>query len=98
MIVRRPFLCGDCEIGQLFKIFQFTGTPTSSDWSDVEKLPDYKPLFPKFHKPDYNELLKEFHPLERDFLIIMLTPDPKQRPLASTLLKHPYFTEVMPDN
>lgn len=98
MIVRRPFLCGDCEIGQLFKIFQLTGTPTAADWPDVEKLPDYKPLFPKFRKPDYNEFLKEFLPVERDFLLYMLTLDPKKRPMASTLKKHPYFSESFADN
>lgn len=41
---------GDSEIDQIFKIFQFHGTPTTSDWSNVQKLPDFKPTFPKFKK------------------------------------------------
>ena len=39
---------GDSQIDQIFKIFQFHGTPTPSDWSNIHKLPDFKPTFPKF--------------------------------------------------
>ena len=96
MIQRKPFLGGDCEIGQLFKIFQFTGTPTNVEWSDIEKLPDYKPLFPRFKKPNYIETLKEFLQVEIDILVQMLTLDPRKRPSAEQLLEHQYFKMNFP--
>lgn len=40
--------CGDSEIDQIFKIFQFFGTPTPAQWTNITNLPDFKPTFPKF--------------------------------------------------
>lgn len=91
MVLRKPLLKGDSEIGQLFKIFQFTGTPTTSDWEGLEQLENFKKSFPKFRTPDYKLLLPEFEPLELDLLLRMLTLDPKKRPSAADLLLHQYF-------
>ena len=33
---------GDCEISQLFKIFEFMGTPKEKDWPNVISLPYFK--------------------------------------------------------
>lgn len=39
---------GNSEIDQIFKIFQFHGTPTVKDWPSITELPDFKPTFPRF--------------------------------------------------
>ena len=46
MKIKEPLLKGDSEIGQIFKIFQFTGTPTDMEWKGVEQLECYKHTFP----------------------------------------------------
>lgn len=45
MLLGRPLFEGDCEIGQLFKIFQVLGTPNESIWPGVTSLPEYKNRF-----------------------------------------------------
>jgi serine/threonine protein kinase len=93
LFTKKPFLAGDSEIGQIFKIFQFTGTPTDAEWDGVENLPNYKPLFPKFKKPNYQELLKEkgMDDLEIDLLLKILILDPRKRMTAAAILQHDYF-------
>jgi hypothetical protein len=34
---KKPMFCGDSEIDQIFKIFQFHGTPTPAQWMNVRK-------------------------------------------------------------
>ena len=48
LVEKRPLFNGDSEIDQIFKIFQFHGTPTPSEWANIKKLPDFKPTFPRF--------------------------------------------------
>jgi len=36
MVHNKPFLIGDSEIDQIFKIFQHCGTPTEEEWQGVE--------------------------------------------------------------
>ena len=48
MAHKRPLFIGDCEIGQLMKIFEILGTPTKESWPGVFGLPDFKGRFPKF--------------------------------------------------
>ena len=48
LITKRPLFMGDCEIDQIFKIFQHHGTPTEISWPGVSKLKNYKVSFPKF--------------------------------------------------
>lgn len=42
MLMGKPLFEADCEIAQIFKIFQVMGTPTHSTWPDVESLKDFK--------------------------------------------------------
>lgn len=35
MIQKRPLFTGDSEIGQLFRIFRYLGTPNKESWPDV---------------------------------------------------------------
>jgi cyclin-dependent kinase 2 len=48
LVEKKPMFNGDSEIDQIFKIFQFHGTPTPSEWPNIYKLPDFKHTFPKF--------------------------------------------------
>eukprot|EP00009_Paramoeba_aestuarina_P013282 CAMPEP_0201539272 /NCGR_PEP_ID=MMETSP0161_2-20130828/69966_1 /ASSEMBLY_ACC=CAM_ASM_000251 /TAXON_ID=180227 /ORGANISM="Neoparamoeba aestuarina, Strain SoJaBio B1-5/56/2" /LENGTH=315 /DNA_ID=CAMNT_0047946569 /DNA_START=172 /DNA_END=1116 /DNA_ORIENTATION=- len=48
MVLKAPLFKGDCEIGQLYKIFQVFGTPTDRVWPGVTKLPEYRPFFPQW--------------------------------------------------
>jgi cyclin-dependent kinase 2 len=35
LIEKKPLFCGDSEIDQIFKIFQFHGTPTPAQWMNI---------------------------------------------------------------
>jgi len=39
---------GECEIDQIFKIFQYHGTPNEKNWPWVMDLPYMKSSFPAF--------------------------------------------------
>lgn len=54
-----PLFSGDSEIGQLFIIFQTTGTPNTNNYPDCLLLPDYKVTFPQWSKkPVENRIRK----------------------------------------
>lgn len=39
---------GDSEIDQLYRIFQYLGTPDERVWPGCTQLPDFKAIFPKW--------------------------------------------------
>ncbi|CAG8569171.1 9890_t:CDS:2 [Paraglomus occultum] len=93
MALRTPFLPGDSEIDQLFKIFKYLGTPDDVTWPGVSKLPDYKNVFPNWKSVP----LDKYIPLDADgidLLARMLVYDPGRRISAKQALQHPYFKEV----
>lgn len=47
-LLRRALFPGDSEIDQLFRIFRTLGTPDEKTWPGVSKLPDFKPVFPRW--------------------------------------------------
>lgn len=47
-IIKKPMFPGDSEIDQLYRIFQYMGTPTESVWPGCTLLPDFKSIFPKW--------------------------------------------------
>lgn len=51
-VEKKPLFQGDSEIDQIFKIFQFHGTPNNQVWPGVKDLPDFKTTFPKFKPVD----------------------------------------------
>lgn len=54
-----PLFTGDSEIGQLFLIFQTTGTPNpSTNWPGCVELPDWHPTFPQWRKKPVLDRLK----------------------------------------
>jgi len=72
LVEKKTLFVGDCEIDQIFKIFQVHGTPSNDLWPGVAQLPDFKPTFPQFKvrflpKPkDFALTFKNFDPLGLD--------------------------------
>jgi len=70
---------GDSEIDQIFKTFQFYGTPTTAVWPNIINLPDFKPTFPKFKGVNPETYFKNFDKVGLDLCMKMLQLDPKRR-------------------
>lgn len=94
MIEKRPLFNGDSEIDQIFKIFQFHGTPSPSEWPNAYKLPDFKPTFPKFKGVIPENHFKNFDKVGLDLCMKMLSIDPARRISMKEALKHPYFHDL----
>lgn len=94
MINKTPLFMGDSQIDQIYKIFQFSGTPDESIWPGISSYPDFKSSFPKF-KPNYSPLNSSgsdaFDESGIDLLLKMLEVNPMKRINASWALKHEYF-------
>ena len=74
-----PFIA-DCQLGQLFEIFQAFGTPCSETFPGLENLRDFRPKFPKFTgkglKQHLRDLVLEHEKhLRKDRLRDLLEPD-----------------------
>jgi serine/threonine protein kinase len=50
MIMKEPLFAGNCEIHQIYKIFQGLGTPDDRIWPGCEKFPDFKKNFPTWER------------------------------------------------
>ena len=94
MINRNPLFMGDSQIDQIYKIFQFAGTPDESIWPGISLYPDFKSTFPKF-KTNYgllnssnSNVLDEYG---FDLMLKMLEVNPMKRINATWALKHGYF-------
>lgn len=88
---RKPLFVGDSEIDQIFKIFQFHGTPNEKTWPGVSQIPDFKPTFPRFKPQDYKTNFKNMNSEAIDLLMRFIQMDPTKRISALEALKHPYF-------
>merc|ERR1712112_544244 len=92
MITRRPLFPGDSEIDQLFHIFRSLGTPTEEIWPGVTRLPDFKPVFPRWQPQDIHQVMPALLPEGgHDILSRLLTYNPAKRIAARLALKHPYL-------
>lgn len=98
LVEKKPLFCGDSEIDQIFKIFQFHGTPTPAQWMNIHNLPDFKPTFPKFKGVNPDVYFKNFDKVALDLCIKMLQLDPARRISMKEALKHPYFHDVRPED
>ena len=94
LIEKRPLFNGDSEIDQIFKIFQFHGTPTPNEWTNIHKLPDFKPTFPKFKGVNPETHFKNFDRVGLDLAMRLLALDPAKRISMKEALKHPYFNDL----
>ena len=79
MAHRKPLFAGDCEIDQIFKIFQMFGTPNEKTWPGVTKLPEFKLTFPQFKGKGINVYNRNIDPIGLDLLSKMIQFDPCKR-------------------
>lgn len=94
MVMKSPLFAGDSEIDQLYKIFQTLGTPTDEVWEGVTDLPEYNPLFPKWHNRHIGDTVPNLDPDGLDLLSRLLVYDPEKRITAHDALRHRYFDDV----
>lgn len=88
---------GDCEIDELFKIFEVLGTPTEETWPGVTQLPDYKSTFPRFRGLGLARALRgKLDGPGLELLSRMLEMNPVKRASCRDCLGHPYFDDVRP--
>lgn len=90
---RRPIFAGDSEIDQIFKIFQYHGTPTEEDWPGVSMIPHFVKTFPKFKKKQPSQKFKKLNGLALDLALRLIALDPAKRISAVEALNHPYFND-----
>lgn len=95
MATRHALFPGDCEIDQLYQIFQVLGTPNENIWPGVSNLPDYKLSFPQWKPKDLNKILKnQFDQNGIKLIKQLLTYPPNNRITAKAALASPWFDQV----
>ena len=94
MAHRKPLFAGDCEIDQIFKIFQMFGTPNEKTWPGVTRLPEFKLTFPQFKGKGINAYNRNIDQIGLDLLSKMIQIDPCKRISAKQALQHPYFNDL----
>ena len=94
MAHRKPLFAGDCEIDQIFKIFQMFGTPNEKTWPGVTKLPEFKLTFPQFKGKGISSYNRNIDNIGLDLLSRMIQLDPCKRISAKQALQHPYFNDL----
>nr|CAG8555017.1 7816_t:CDS:10 [Entrophospora candida] len=63
-----PIFAGDCEIGELFKIFMILGTPNEKTWPELRFFNDYQQGFPQWCPQPLNELVPRMDHFAIDLL------------------------------
>ena len=94
MITGKPLFPGDCEIGQLFKIFQIMGTPNEETWPGITKLKDYSLNFPQWKPKKLKDLFPNFDKDGLDLMEKFLQMDPDKRITIKDALNHPFLEKV----
>jgi cyclin-dependent kinase 7 len=93
MCIKQPMFKGMNEIDQLGKIFTATGTPTLTDWPDVDKLDRYV-SFNTAPKIPWEQWMTAVPADALDLLDKLLDLNPATRYTAKQALAHPYFSNA----
>nr|BAB61877.1 cyclin-dependent kinase 1 [Acrosiphonia duriuscula] len=94
MVKGIPFFPADCEIAQLFMIFQVLGTPNEEVWPGVTSLRDWH-MYPQWQPMDLHTHLEGLLDHQGcDLLKKMLVYNPNKRIPAKQAMKHPYFDDL----
>lgn len=97
LFTRTTIFPGRDEIHQLETIYQVMGSPTTETWPGLSALPWFELI--KFHRfePQFAKQYKgRLSPAALDLSRSILQLDPAKRPVASTILRHPYFLSEEP--
>lgn len=98
LVNKEALFAGDCEIGQLFKIFKVCGTPDTQSWPEIKNYPEYKTSFPKWKPAILTQIIKTKDKHLLDLLSKMLTMNPIKRISLVDALNHEYFNDVRSSN
>lgn len=104
LLTREPLFQGRNEVDQLSKIFSLLGTPTATSWPEFHSLPNAKALFPLLSNSRSSPKSRagggitssRFPYLTSSGLALLsslLSQNPSDRPTATQVLSHPYFSE-----
>ncbi|KAL0208902.1 hypothetical protein P9112_011489 [Eukaryota sp. TZLM1-RC] len=94
MVKSTPLFPGECEIEQLYKIFQILGTPNEDIWPGVSSLQDYCDAFPQYSPKNLADVVPGLCPQGLELLGQMLVYEPGRRISAKEALRHPYFSSM----
>lgn len=94
MATKRPFLPGDSEIDELFRIFRVFGTPTEAEWPGVTQLQDWNENFPIWPSLQLNKFTGSLDDAGVHLAEQLMFLDPKRRLSARECLRHPFFADI----
>lgn len=99
LLTTEPLLRGKNEVSQLSEIFTLLGAPTTSNWPSFRSLPNAKALHPVLSNTTHlvptltANKFPYFSSAGFSLLKACLSLNPANRPSASEVLSHPYFSE-----
>ncbi|KAK9235793.1 kinase-like domain-containing protein [Lipomyces kononenkoae] len=98
MYTRRAIFQGQDEIQQLEVIYDIMGTPSKTNWVDVERLPWYELIKPSHERePQFRSMFESVvPPAGLELAVQLLSLDPTKRPSAAAALESDYFTKEAP--
>lgn len=93
LFLKKPLFMGDCQIQQLFTIFNVLGSPDENNCGELKNSPDFSNKFPKFKGKGLTELMKiqGFDSSALDLLEKMLCYDPVKRLTCKEILAHSFM-------
>ncbi|XP_053725021.1 cyclin-dependent kinase 4 [Synchiropus splendidus] len=91
MFRRKPLFCGESEVDQLGKIFEFIGLPLEQEWPTDVTLS--RKNFPPVTRRPVSDFVPEIDEQAEQLLLKMLTFDPYKRISALNALDDAYFHE-----
>ena len=65
---------------------------------NLDKLPDFKPTFPRFKAVNPETYFKNFDKTSLDLCMKLLALDPARRISMKEALKHPYFNDLLAED